>query len=318
YDLQVHPRDKELIAATHGRGFWIVDIAPLQEMTAAVAAKPAHLFTPKPAFQWGEGPTRGASGNGNAQGFFATQNPAYGAAISYRVTQAGQGPARISIVNAMGDTVASLTGPSSAGVHTVTWGYNVAAAPAPRAPLSPSEKRDSILRAVRAPKVLDSLAAARYDSVALATVRQLLAPPTGGMAAFGGRGGGGRGATGACERPMTQWEPFCARPAEAAVARGGGNAQAQELAARAQQMAAASGTPAVRKVFELIGLPAPAQGGRGGGFGGFGGGSIATTGDYGVVLQVGNTVLKSRLRVENVGGARSGTATAPEEDEGRR
>ncbi len=320
YDLQVHPRDKELIAATHGRGFWIVDIAPLQEMTAAVAAKPAHLFTPKPAFQWGEGPTRAASGNGNAQGFFATPNPTYGAAISYRVTQAGQGPARISIVNAMGDTVASLTGPSSAGLHTVTWGYTVAAAPAPRAPLSPSEKRDSLLRAVRAPKVLDSLAAAKYDSAALATVRQLLAPPTGGMAAFGGRGGGGggRGATGACERPMTQWDPFCARPAEAAVARGGGNAQAQQMAERLQQASAAAGTPAVRKVFELIGLPAPAQGGRGGGFGGFGGGSTATTGDYGVVLQMGTTVLKSRLRVENVGGARSGTATTPEEDEGRR
>jgi photosystem II stability/assembly factor-like uncharacterized protein len=320
YDLQVHPRDKELIAATHGRGFWIVDIAPLQEMTAAVAAKPAHLFTPKPAFQWGEGPTRAASGNGNAQGFFATPNPTYGAAISYRVTQAGQGPARISIVNAMGDTVASLTGPSSAGLHSVTWGYNVAAAPAPRAPLSPSEKRDSLLRAVRAPKVLDSLAAAKYDSAALATVRQLLAPPTGGMAAFGGRGGGGggRGATGACERPMTQWDPFCARPAEAAVARGGGNAQAQQMAERLQQASAAAGTPAVRKVFELIGLPAPAQGGRGGGFGGFGGGSSATTGDYGVVLQMGTTVLKSRLRVENVGGARAGTATTPEEDEGRR
>jgi hypothetical protein len=170
--------------------------------------------------------------------------------------------------------------------------------------------------------VLDSLAAAKYDSAALATARQLLNPPGGGMGGFGGRGGGGgggRGATGACERPMTQWEPFCARPAEAAPTRGGGGAQAQELAQRLQQATAAAGTPAVRKVFELIGLPAPAQGGRGGGgFGGFGGGGSATTGDYGVVLQVGNTVLKSRLRVENVGGARSGTATTPEEDEGRR
>jgi hypothetical protein len=117
---------------------------------------------------------------------------------------------------------------------------------------------------------------------------------------------------------MTQWDPFCARPAEAAVARGGGNAQAQQMAERLQQASAAAGTPAVRKVFELIGLPAPAQGGRGGGFGGFGGGSSATTGDYGVVLQMGTTVLKSRLRVENVGGARAGTATTPEEDEGRR
>ncbi|MBU6366190.1 MAG: hypothetical protein KJT01_08265 [Gemmatimonadetes bacterium] len=319
YDLQVHPRDKELIAATHGRGFWIVDIAPLQEMTAAVAAKPAHLFTPRTAYQWGEGPTRAASGNGNAQGFFATPNPSYGATISYRVTQAGQGPARISIVNAMGDTVASLTGPSSAGLHTVTWGYALAAPPAPRAALSPSEKRDSILRAVRAPKVLDSLAAAKYDSSALATAKQLLNPPGGGMGGFGGRGGGGGGggrfgANGACERPLTQWDTFCARPAEAAAARGGANPQAQQLAERMQQMTAAAGTPAVRKVFDLIGLPAPSQGGRGGGFGGFGGGATATTGDYGVVVRLGDTVLKGRLRVENVGGA--GADAGPGGDEG--
>ena len=32
YDLKIHPRDHELIAATHGRGFWIVDIAPLEQM----------------------------------------------------------------------------------------------------------------------------------------------------------------------------------------------------------------------------------------------------------------------------------------------
>ena len=29
YDLKIHPRDHELIAATHGRGFWIVDISAL-------------------------------------------------------------------------------------------------------------------------------------------------------------------------------------------------------------------------------------------------------------------------------------------------
>ena len=32
YDLKIHPRDRELIAATHGRGFWIVDVAPLEQL----------------------------------------------------------------------------------------------------------------------------------------------------------------------------------------------------------------------------------------------------------------------------------------------
>ena len=55
------------------------------------------------------------------------------------------------------------------------------------------------------------------------------------------------------------------------------------------------------KIFSLVGLPAPAQGGRGGGggFGGFGGGGTADTGDYGLVLQVGTTVVKGKLRVQN-------------------
>ena len=32
HDLKIHPRDRELIAATHGRGIWIVDIAPLEQL----------------------------------------------------------------------------------------------------------------------------------------------------------------------------------------------------------------------------------------------------------------------------------------------
>jgi photosystem II stability/assembly factor-like uncharacterized protein len=306
YDLQIHPRDRELIAATHGRGIWILDIAPLQQMSKEIAAKPVHLFEPRPAQQWGEEPLRGASGNGNGQNFFATQNPAYGASISYRIAQGGTGQARISIVNATGDTVSSMTGPATTGLHTVTWNFALNARPAARAELTPSEKRDSILRAVRMPQVLDSLGKAKYDSTALSLARQLLNPPAGGFNA--GRGGaGGRAAAGACERPLTQWETFCARPAEATTLRvgaptgaGEGAAQLQE---RATQLQNASSNPAVRRVFDLIGLPVPATGGRGG-FGGFGaGGGVANTGDFAVVLQVGGTVMKQRLRVENMGAA---------------
>jgi photosystem II stability/assembly factor-like uncharacterized protein len=48
-DLWVHEND--LIVATHGRGFWILDdIAPLREI-AGSSAKSAHLFTPAPAYR---------------------------------------------------------------------------------------------------------------------------------------------------------------------------------------------------------------------------------------------------------------------------
>ena len=44
HDLVVHPRDRELVAGTHGRSAWVVDVLPVQELTAAVRAKPVHLF----------------------------------------------------------------------------------------------------------------------------------------------------------------------------------------------------------------------------------------------------------------------------------
>ena len=49
-DLAIHEND--LVAGTHGRGFWILDdISPLREMNAEVAAARAHLFRPGAAMR---------------------------------------------------------------------------------------------------------------------------------------------------------------------------------------------------------------------------------------------------------------------------
>jgi photosystem II stability/assembly factor-like uncharacterized protein len=319
YDLKVHPRDRELIAATHGRGFWIVDVAPLQQMTARTITAAAYLFEPKTAFQWGEGPTLMASGNGNAQGFFATPNPPYGASISYRVMGAGGGPASIRITDALGDTIASLTGPGGAGLHTVTWAFNGtrAAASDDARVLSPSEKRDSILRAVRAPMVLDSLTRAKYDSAAVTQARTLLsaAGQQGGGGGFGGRGGGRGGGGGACERPLTQWDTFCARPGEAAAGGGRGGGGGGGGGGRGGRGGGGASGESVLRIFQIIGIPMPGGGGRGGRGGGGGGGGntnfTAGTGEYGVILRIGSQVLKQRLRVENVSGTNPDSPFGP-------
>src|SRR3989304_3413695 len=75
-DLVIHPRDGELVAATHGRSFWIVDISALQQVDATVAAAPVHLFKPRTAFQWGEKPFNGES---VGQKLFQVPSPQYGA-----------------------------------------------------------------------------------------------------------------------------------------------------------------------------------------------------------------------------------------------
>ncbi|HVS03806.1 MAG TPA: glycosyl hydrolase, partial [Thermoanaerobaculia bacterium] len=43
HDLVVHPRERELVAGTHGRSVWIVDVLPVQEL-AAVRGEAVHVF----------------------------------------------------------------------------------------------------------------------------------------------------------------------------------------------------------------------------------------------------------------------------------
>jgi len=53
YDLKIHPKEKDLIIGTHGRGIWIVDdISPLQEWDGIKSVKPVHLFDQKSVTLW--------------------------------------------------------------------------------------------------------------------------------------------------------------------------------------------------------------------------------------------------------------------------
>src|SRR5437588_9264736 len=62
HDLKIHPREHELIAATHGRGIWIVDVAPLEQLADSVLSASAYLFEPKTAYEYGEAVRANASG----------------------------------------------------------------------------------------------------------------------------------------------------------------------------------------------------------------------------------------------------------------
>ena len=81
-DLNVHGND--LIAATHGRAFWVLDdVSPLRELTADVMRKPAHLFQPATAMLW--------DGSAWQRDGAAGENPPPGALVDYWLKDA---PAR--------------------------------------------------------------------------------------------------------------------------------------------------------------------------------------------------------------------------------
>ncbi len=172
HDLRIHPRDRDLIAATHGRSLWIVNIAPLEQLNDSAIAAGAYLFQPTTAYQYGQAPLGGGN---NGQKQFRAPSPQYGAEIVYRLaTGSSDRRARTQIVirDVRGDTVRTIQGPAGAGLHRVVWNFQ-GRTPPPVA-LSPSQKRDSAWLVMRINVVFDSLAKAGTNAQQLEPIKTAL------------------------------------------------------------------------------------------------------------------------------------------------
>ena len=81
-DLAFQKREQELVVATQGRGFWILDDVPLlYQLSPAVLKEPAHLFQPKDVVHGGRGGFQIPSGRPLGQ------NPPSGAVIYYSLAE---------------------------------------------------------------------------------------------------------------------------------------------------------------------------------------------------------------------------------------
>jgi len=86
HDLAV--KEGDLIAATHGRSFWILDdLSALRQLTPAITRTPAHLFKPRKVYRASFG---GGGGNGAAGGHPTGANPSSGAVVYYWLAQPRQ------------------------------------------------------------------------------------------------------------------------------------------------------------------------------------------------------------------------------------
>ena len=105
---------------TYGRGIWVTNIAPLEELNAAVLAKDVHLFSISDTVQrvpWQFAANDYLFGQQNLQ----TPNPPNGMGIWYYLKQAASSAPAIVITDSAGNQVAKLTGSGDAGLHFVLW-----------------------------------------------------------------------------------------------------------------------------------------------------------------------------------------------------
>ncbi|MEM8668968.1 MAG: hypothetical protein AAGG48_15715 [Planctomycetota bacterium] len=121
-DLLVHPRDGDLIVGTYGRGAWVGDISPLQQMDQDVTNRPFHLFDiePKPSMnrsqqaQWGDYEIKG-----NNQ--LRTPNEPNGLEIWFRFRSSSVEQARLEIKNAEGKLVHEQQIKAKEGLSKTYW-----------------------------------------------------------------------------------------------------------------------------------------------------------------------------------------------------
>jgi len=110
--ITVQENFNDLVVATYGRGFWILDdVTPLRELTPDVLQKSAHLMMPRSAYRFILITEPMMDSDDQTQGV----NPPYGASINYYLKAAAEGDVKLEIKDANGKLVRTVEGTKDAG-----------------------------------------------------------------------------------------------------------------------------------------------------------------------------------------------------------
>jgi photosystem II stability/assembly factor-like uncharacterized protein/outer membrane lipoprotein-sorting protein len=130
-DLQVHPREHDLVVATHGRGIWIIDdLTPLRNLTADAMSSEALFLPGRPVQQ--RMPANGGWVEGDAT--FVGRNAPGGAVITYyQRTRHLFGPIQLEIYDSAGKLVDTISPTKRRGLNRAVWSMQVKPPRVPRA-----------------------------------------------------------------------------------------------------------------------------------------------------------------------------------------
>ena len=130
FDIQIHPRDHDLILATHGRSIYIMDnIHVLEEMNSQVLTSDLKLFDTRPTVEWAMADYRGFIGSG----LFYAPNAPRGVLLDYYSKTSG--PVQVTVTDQAGHRVRQFNAHAAAGeVTRIAWDLRCDAA----VPLEPA------------------------------------------------------------------------------------------------------------------------------------------------------------------------------------
>lgn len=123
HDYKLHRLTGELVAGTHGRSIWIVDVSTLRQLSAEAIEEAAMLYQPEEAMIWKRARSAGSSGTRR----FVGENPATGAAIRYSLGSRARS-VQLWITDIRGETVwEAEDAPATQGLHEFRWNLRGAA-----------------------------------------------------------------------------------------------------------------------------------------------------------------------------------------------
>jgi photosystem II stability/assembly factor-like uncharacterized protein len=131
-EITIHPRDNDMLVATHGRSIWILDdLTPIQHAADALSHD-AWLFPVRSAMSLFDEPEDRSRWMGDRP--FWGHNPPLGAIVSYYLKRPAA-EVRISVHDAAGATVADVDATTedahAAGINRVVWDLRHQALPLP-------------------------------------------------------------------------------------------------------------------------------------------------------------------------------------------
>jgi hypothetical protein len=132
-DIVIHPRDHDLVIATHGRGIWIVDdISPLRALASDTLSKDIAFLSARPSAQMIQ--AGGGWANGDAA-FVGDNSPNEAVVTYYQKKRHIFGDLQIEVFDAKGESVGTIPASKRRGLNRVRWSMRM---PAPRVPTAAS------------------------------------------------------------------------------------------------------------------------------------------------------------------------------------
>ena len=121
HEFAQHISAGEMVAGTHGRGIWVLDVTTLRQLSPESLKADAVLYRPNVVIQWRRDPSRGNSGGPRS---YVGQNPPRGASIHYSLGKAANS-VQLVITDLRGNQLAELTTQNKPGLHRTSWDLRV-------------------------------------------------------------------------------------------------------------------------------------------------------------------------------------------------